>query len=48
MFNRIKGLMRKEERNDKSIKVLNGSVITVSDEQEVVKVERLWGKFAKN
>ena len=39
--------MRKQEQNDTSIKVLNGSGITVSDEQEVVKeVEmRFWGNY---
>ena len=45
MFNHliIKRLMRKQERKETSIKVLNGSGITVSDEQEVVKeVERFW------
>ena len=46
MFNHIKRLMRKQARKDKSIKVLNGSRITVSDEQEVVKeVERFCGKL---
>ena len=43
MFNHIKRLMRKQEQEDKSIKILNGSGITVNDEQEVVKeVERFW------
>ena len=37
MFNHIKILMRKQERKDKSIRVLNVSGITASDEQEVVK-----------
>ena len=38
--------MRKPERKYMSIKVLNSSGITVSDEQGVVKeVERLWGKL---
>ena len=32
MFNPIKKLMRKQERKDTSIMVLNGSGITVSDE----------------
>ena len=43
-FYHIKRLIKKSERKDRSIKVLNGSGITVSDEQEVVKEgERLWG-----
>ena len=38
--------MRKQEQNDTSVKILNGSGITVSDEQEVVKeVEIFWGKL---
>ena len=46
MFNHIKRLMRKQERKDTSIKVLNGSGITVSDEQEVIKeVDIFWGKL---
>ena len=45
MFNHIKGLMRKQEQKDTSIKILNGSGITVDDEQEVVKeLEIFWGK----
>ena len=48
MFNHIKRLMRKQEQKDTSIKILNGSGITVNDEQEVVKeVEILW-KFYTN
>ena len=42
MFNHIQRLMRKQERKDTSIKVLNGSGITVSDEQEMV---RFWDKL---
>ena len=43
MFNHRKRLIRKEERKDQSIKVLNGRGITVSVEKEVVKeVERFW------
>ena len=46
MFNHIKRLMRKQEQKDTSIKILNGSGITVNDEQEVVKeVERFWGNL---
>ena len=46
MFNHIKRLMRKQEEKDTSIKILNGSGITVNDEQEVVKgVERFWGNM---
>ena len=46
MFNHIKRLMRKQKLKDTSIKVLNGSGITVSDEQEMVKeVERFRGKL---
>ena len=38
--------MGKQEQKDTSIKILNGSGITVSDEQEVVKeVERFLGIF---
>ena len=38
--------MRKQEQKDTSIKFLNGSGITVNDEQEVVKeVERFWGNL---
>ena len=44
MFNYINRLMRNQEQKDTSIKILNGSGITVSGEQEVVKeVERFWG-----
>ena len=44
IFNHIKRLIRKQEQKDTSIKFLNGSGITVNDEQEVVKeVERFWG-----
>ena len=42
MFNHIKRLMRKQEQKDTSIKILNGSGITVNDEQEV---ERFWGNL---
>ena len=35
MFNHIKSLMRKREQKYTSMKILNGSGITVSDEQEV-------------
>ena len=46
MFNHIQTLMKKEERKDTSIKILNGSRIIVSDEQEVIKeVGRFWGKL---
>ena len=46
IFNHIKRLMRKQEQKDTSVKILNGSGITVSDEQEVVKeVEICWGKL---
>ena len=50
IFNHIKRLMRKQEPKDTSIKILNGSGITVNDEQEVVKeVERFWGNlFCQN
>ena len=45
MFNHLKRLMRKEQHMGKSIKVLNSSGITVSDEQEDVKeVDRFWGE----
>ena len=37
MFNHIKRLMRKQEQKDTSIKILNGSRITVNYEHEVVK-----------
>ena len=37
MFNHIKRLMSKQEKKDTSIKILNGSGITVNDEQDVVK-----------
>ena len=36
MLNHIKRLMRKQELKDPSVKILNGSGITVNDEQEVV------------
>ena len=39
MFNHIKRLMRKQKQKDTSIKILNGSGITVNYEQEV---ERFW------
>ena len=42
MFNHIKRLTRKPGPKDTTIKVVNGSGITVSDEQEV---ERFWGKL---
>ena len=46
MFNHIKRLMRKQEQKTTSIKILNGSRITVNDEQEVVKeMERFWGNL---
>ena len=46
MVNHIKMLMRKQEQKDTSINILNGSGITVNDEQEVVKeVERFWGNL---
>ena len=46
MFNNIKRLMGKQEQKDTSIMILNGSRITVNDEQEVVKeVERFWGNL---
>ena len=46
MFNHIKRVMRKQKQRDKSIKILNGSGITVNDEQEVVKeVDKLWGNL---
>ena len=46
MCNHIKRLMRKQEQKDTSMKILNGSGRTVSDEQEVVKeVERFWDKL---
>ena len=37
MFNHIKRLMRKQEQKDTNIKILNGSGITVNNEQVVVK-----------
>ena len=37
MFNHIKRFMKKQEQKDTSIKILNGSGITVKDEQDVVK-----------
>ena len=41
----IMRLMRKQEQQKTSIKLLNGSGLTVSDEQEVIQeVERFWGK----
>ena len=46
MFNHIKRLTMKQEQKDTSIKILNGSGITVNDKQEVVKeVERFWGNL---
>ena len=46
MFNHIKRLKSKHEKKDTSVKIFNGSGITVSDEQEVVKeVEILSGKL---
>ena len=46
MFNYINRLMRKQEQKDTSIIISNGSGITVSDEQKVVKeVERFWVKL---
>ena len=46
MFSHIKRLMRKQEQKDTSIKILNGSGITVNDEQEVVKeVGIFWGNL---
>ena len=46
MFNHIKRFMRKQEQKDMSIKVLNGSGITLNDEKEL---ERFWGNlFCKN
>ena len=46
MFNHIKRLMRKQKQKDTSIKILNGSGITVNDEQKVIKeVKRFWGKL---
>ena len=50
MFNHIKRLMKKQERNDMSIKILNAIGITVNNEQEVVKeVERFSGQlFCRN
>ena len=46
MFNHIKKLMRKQEQKDTSIKFLNGSGITVNDEQEMVKEgEKFWGNL---
>ena len=46
MSNHIKRLMQKQEQNDTSIKILNGSGIIVNDQQEVVKeVERFWGNL---
>ena len=37
MLNHIKRLMRKQEQKDTTINILNGSGITVNDEQELVK-----------
>ena len=37
MFNHIKRLMKKQQQKDASVKNLNGSGITVNDEQEVIK-----------
>ena len=46
MFNHLMWLMRNQQRKDTSIKVLNGSGITVSNERQVVKeVERFWGNL---
>ena len=46
MFNHIKRLMRKQEHQDTSVNILNGSVITVSNEQEVGKeIEIFRGKL---
>ena len=46
MYNNINRLIMKTEQKDTSIKILNGSGITVIDEQEVVKeVERFWGNL---
>ena len=46
MFNHIKKLMRKQEQKDTRVKILNGSRVTVNDEQEVVKeVVRFWGNL---
>ena len=46
IFNHIKRLMRNGERKDKSVKVLNGCGITVSDEQEVEEeVEAILGQI---
>ena len=45
MFNHIKRLMRKQELKDTSINILNGSGITVNNEQEVVKAV---GRFCGN
>ena len=46
MFNHIKRFKRKQEQKDKSIKILNGSGVTVNYEQEVAKeVERFWGNL---
>ena len=42
MFNHIKRLMRKQEQKDTSIKISNGSGITVNDERDV---ERFWGNL---
>ena len=43
MFNDIKRLMRKQEQKHTSIKISNGSGITVNDEQEVVNKWRYSG-----
>ena len=43
MFNHINRLMRKQEQKDTSIKILNGSEIILSDEQEVVKEGEIMG-----
>ena len=46
MFNHINRLMRKQEPKDTTIKILNGSGITVNDEQEMVKeVKIFWGNL---
>ena len=44
MFNHIKRLMWKQEQKDTSINILNGSGITVNDEQDVVQ-ERFRGNL---
>ena len=44
MFNHIQRLIRKQEQKHTSIKILNGSGITVNDEQEVVKEVEILGQ----